>query len=312
MAKREELSPAYSELPPREIFVEATNSVENVGAEAMQLEDEMIHFPTSPRLEDAKAKVFTFEGLTPVSTVEDAREDLVVDSLLVEKESGVRRDESFIDCSPLTVDQSRGEDMNDNDDMHPDSAQIVSVCSSVKEKVAAWERHVASMRSTDMYDVPFDEDPMPKNISKSEDVEKSVNKAPFIALSNNERIEEEGLMEDTTNMSHMKELVVETLNLQSDSIVPENKPSASEALERSPTLSHPIPAVADLSLLDQEEETEIHAAPSDEMETTPCMDMNVSKTLQPDGAQSSTVQMTGMESYGCPDEFCTQVSKLWT
>jgi hypothetical protein len=268
--------------------------------------DEMIHFPTSHRVEDQKAKVFTFEGLTPVSTVDDAREDVVADSSIVENESDVHRDETYEECSPLTADQSHDNDQNDDDvDMYPDSAQIVSVSSSVKEKVAAWERHVASMRSGDTYDVPFDEEPIRRPVVKSDDCDRLVTNAISIPLTATEKIEEEVPMEDNSNNSNQKELVVETDNLQSDSTLPENDQATSEPK----ATPHPMLAVADLSLFDPEEEPEIHTAPSDEMESMSCMVLDVSERIQKEATTS--IQMTGLESYGCPDELCTQVSKLW-
>jgi hypothetical protein len=309
-AKREEFSPTYSDLPPREIFVEATDSAENRGVVVIEEADDLIHFPTSPRVEDQKAKVFTFEGLTPVSTADDAREDVGVDSAILEKESGVHLDETFRECSPLTADQSHGKDQNiDDDDMYTDSAQIISVSSSVKEKVAAWERHVASMRSSDTYDVPFDEEPIHRIVVKSDGCETLAARAISIPLTTTERIEEEVPMEDSSDNSKPNELVVETANLQNDSIVRENG-QANGTLEHKAKSPHPFPAVAHLSLLDQEEEPEIHTAPSDEMESLPCILLADSDPTKQD-ATTSTVQMTGMESYGCPDELCNQVSKLW-
>lgn len=125
--------------------------------------------PDTPRQaavgNDAKAQVFTFEGLTPVSTLDDTREDnnqLRLETVAEKHDNESAREANGIaaeTCSPLTVDNSVSGD--------PDSAIVlktqsivVEPSSTFKEKIAAWERQTTKWRVRDTYEVPYDEDPM--------------------------------------------------------------------------------------------------------------------------------------------------------
>jgi hypothetical protein len=120
-----------------------------------------------------------------------------------------------------------------------------------------------------------------------------------------ERIEETPF-DDNIDSSKPKELIVETSNLQVDSIALPTTESTIITVERVPTVGgvHTITTMTNLSLFDQEEELEIHAAPSDE---------NLVAEANNDEREvpSATAQRTGIETFACPDAICTQVSKLW-
>jgi hypothetical protein len=70
----------YPELPPREIFVDARSGDTSTTSNNQQVTSSVSTFNQDKGDNDDekhhKARFFTFEGLTPVSTVEDSREDL--------------------------------------------------------------------------------------------------------------------------------------------------------------------------------------------------------------------------------------------
>jgi hypothetical protein len=172
--------------------------------------------------------------------------------------------------------------------------------------VAAWERHAASFRGNEIYDVPFDEDPMQKVGAKSGVFDKQLARVVPQIPTPIERIEEIPF-DDNIDSSKPKELIVETSNLQVDSIALPTTDSTIITVERVPTVGgvHTITTMTNLSLFDQEEELEIHAAPSDE--TRFVAEANNDEREVP----SATAQRTGIETFACPDAICTQVSKLW-
>jgi hypothetical protein len=67
----------YPELPPREIFVNSRSGDESASSNNKQVSSSVstLNQLDKDSQHDGKARFFTFEGLTPVSTVEDSRED---------------------------------------------------------------------------------------------------------------------------------------------------------------------------------------------------------------------------------------------
>jgi hypothetical protein len=300
--KQREFSPTYSELPPREIFVEALNESENVRVATTTSESERsVEFPTARRVaDDPKAKIFTFEGLTPVSTVDDTREDNVVAGKLPEKEPRAVRDDNYIVCSPLTSDLSKDQ-MDENDDNYVESGQIVSVSSTVREKVAAWERQIVTWRSTDMYDVPFDEDPMSKNVHVG-DFETPIETITEIPM--------DDVLDDVIECGDNE---YTHIDLITEATTP-NARNITETEQEAILVTQPIASMT--NLLDEEEDHEmIHTAPSDEMKIpvhNDAEDRNLGQqSLGNAPTAAATITTNLVETFGCPDAFCTQVSKLW-
>ena len=312
--KQREFSPTYSELPPREIYVEASSHPENVlvaSTTATSESEPSIQFPSARRVaDDPKTKIFTFEGLTPVSTADDTREDAIVADIMLDNENGVARDDNFVVSSPLTSDISVDKDQNEDTNFDIDNAQLVSVSSSVREKVAAWEKRLVSWRSADMYDVPFDEDPMRKNAGK---IDNTVTPAAVIGddfdmpketiteIPLDEIFESEIQSTDTGNAETMEKIAVVALNNDCNTLESEQINTATTNAMASMT-----------NLLDDDEEPEIHAAPSDEKETPVSVDIeqrDLPEAMKDDSAPLTTASL--VETFGCPDAICTQVSKLW-
>jgi hypothetical protein len=312
--KQREFSPTYSELPPREIYVEASGQSENVlvtSTSATSESERLLQFPSARRVaDDPKTKIFTFEGLTPVSTADDTREDAIVSDILLDNENGVTRDDNFIASSPLASDLTLDKDQNDDTNYGMDNAQIVSVSSSVREKVAAWEKRVISWRSTDMYDVPFDEDPMRKNACKIENVDTPVvligdefdmSKETITEIPLDEIFESEIQCGDTGNAETVEKSAIEALPVTNEfSVLKSEVPT--------------VNLIASMTnLLDEEDEPEIHAAPSDENEASEAIDIEKRDMPEPMGNDSATPVTTTslVETFGCPNAICSQVSKLW-
>ena len=125
------------------------------------LSDRSVHMPPAPRvMVNPKAKIFTFEGLTPVSTLEDVREETIsVGDSSIDRGQPVVRDDGCDASSPLTLDHSLDQE---EEETEQDNVLIVKESSTFKEKIAAWERQMATWCGSDVDEVPFDEDPMVK------------------------------------------------------------------------------------------------------------------------------------------------------
>jgi hypothetical protein len=166
-SKREEaFSSTYSELPPREIFVESTATTP---ADACVVMADSVGFLShSPRMTgnhaSAKAKVFTFEGLTPVSTLDDTRQDTpaVLGDAAHNNDNTPASNRDTDDvvteqaCSPLTIDHSS----SGEHEAAPSSFIVLDGPSTFKQKIAAWEQQTKTWKAKEVYEVPFDEDPM--------------------------------------------------------------------------------------------------------------------------------------------------------
>jgi hypothetical protein len=308
-----EFSPTYSELPPREIYVEASGQSENMlvaSTTATSESEPSMQFPSARRVaDDPKTKIFTFEGLTPVSTADDTREDAMVEDTTLDNEKGVTRDDNYIVSSPLTSDLSLDKDQHDDTNEDGENGQIVSVASSVREKVAAWEKRLISWRSADMYDVPFDEDPMRKNAGKIDNIgtpldiigdEFDMPKETITEIPLDDIFESEIKTGDTGNAEAVEMPVVVSLTNECNILESEQVNTTATKLMASMT-----------NLLDDEEEPEIHAAPSDEKETSDVVDIETRDLPEPMGNEPASATTSLVDTYGCPDTICTQVSKLW-
>ena len=85
----------------------------------------------------------------------------------------------------------------------------------------------------------------------------------------------------------------------------------SEPVNTATTTSKSI-IVSMTNLLDEDEEPEIHSAPSDEKETSDSVDVETRDLPEQKGNEPGLVSTTNLvETFGCPDAICTQVSKLW-
>lgn len=280
-------------------------------------ESESLQFPSARRVaDDPKTKIFTLEGLTPVSTADDTREDAMVADLSLVKEKETIRDDNFA-SSPLTSDISvDNKDQNDdtNDDANEDveNGQIVSACSSVREKVAVWEKRIISLRSAEMYDVPFDEDPIGKNAGK---VDKVI--TPVVLIGDEFEMPNETITEIPLDDIFESEIKGDIVNVEIDEklvtveLINDCNILESEPVNTATTTSKPIIASM-TNLLDEDEEAEIHPAPSDEKETSDAVDVetrDLPEQIRNEPGPASTSSL--VETFGCPDAICTQVSKLW-
>jgi hypothetical protein len=303
--QRAEFSPTYSELPPREIFVEALNQSENVrvATTTTSESERSLQFPTARRVaNDPKTKIFTFEGLTPVSTVDDAREDTILVGTSPENETRVVVNDNFIVCSPISSDLSKDQ-MDENDNNYEESEQIVSVASTVREKVAAWERQIGTWRSSDMYDVPFDEDPMRKNVHVGEF------ETPIETIT---EIPMDDVLDDVIECGNNDNTHID---LTAEASTP-NTCKMTESDQAAIALTQPMASMT--NLLDEEEEPEmmIHSVPSDELTISADNEANEDRNLGQEESMGNELQSKALttnlvETFGCPDAFCTQVSKLW-
>jgi hypothetical protein len=286
--------------------VEASSQGENVRiATSTSESDRSLHFPLARRVADPKTKIFTFEGLTPVSTVDDTREDAIIIDTLLDKERGVIRDENYIVCSPLTSDLSFEKDQNDDNYDYVVNRQIVSVSSTVKEKVVAWEKQLISWRSTDMYDVPFDEDPMRKVTANTDGPNDAAIGEDFdITKETITEIPIEDVVESDVKLADHVEAVVFTNTVECNVV------SSSEQSSTNPTQQQQLIASM-TNLLDEDEEAGIHTAPSDEDEKSAPIVSENRELQEPLGSEPIPEVKSMVESFGCPDAICTQVSKLW-
>ena len=284
-------------------------------------ESETLQFPSARRVaDDPKTKIFTFEGLTPVSTADDTREDAMDADPSHVNDKEIVRDDNFA-SSPLTSDISvDNKDQNDgtndgtNDDENEDveNGQIISACSSVKEKVAIWEKRIISLRSAEMYDVPFDEDPMGKNAGNADKVT-----TPVVLIGDEFEMPKETITEIPLDDVFESEIKGDTVNVDIDEkpVVVEINSDCniveSEPVNTAKTTSKSI-VVSMTNLLDEDEEPEIHSAPSDEKETSDSVDVETRDMPEQKGNEPGLISTTSLvETFGCPDAICTQVSKLW-
>jgi hypothetical protein len=328
--KKHDISLTYSGQPPREIYVEASGQSDNVvvtTTTATSESEQSLLFPSARRVaDDPKTKIFTFEGLTPVSTADDTREDAIVADLLPDHENRVARDDNFIVSSPLTSDLSLDKDHNDDTNYDVDNGQIVcSASSTVREKVAAWEKRVISWRSTDMYDVPFDEDPMRKNAGKIDNTvtlvaeigdEIDMSKETITEIPLDEIFECEIQSGDGDNAETIERTtkVAQTDDSKFQEVEQANATCTNPVAPMTNLLgeSDRAPVASMTNLLDEDEEPELHTAPSDENEPSETADIEKRDIPEHEGNDSTLGATTSLvESFGCPDAICTQVSKLW-
>lgn len=310
-------------------------------SEKATMSNKLVPVPTTPRADCPKARIFTFEGLTPVSTIDDAREDTAVAAGSPEQAPAVR-DSGFDTCSPLTIDNSmEQEEAVPDKDCMVNKSPIVRETSSVKEKVAAWERQTTNWRGPDDYEVPFDEEPMSTPIGLRPEAEKIVDLTAAAAAASTESPPEsitETPVDDKDTSCHTSMAVADVVSENS----PEVPFSAKDAAEV-PTVAETARStketkmivdcehncdtafegdeaavtMAASNLLDQEDDTEIAPSPTDEEEDRchpvdgnndpgePSPDCNNSRSVD---LPASSAALAEVGLFGCNDEICTQVS----
>lgn len=346
-----DFNPTYAGLPPREIIVEAsvgcggstTTTPPSRTVALMSSKSSSVHEPDAPRrVDDPKTKIFTFEGLTPVSTIDDTREDAVVAAgASPEREAPVRDAGGFDACSPLTVDHSLDhEDAQENDDPEVNE-NLMS-----EEKLEATERQTATGRCSEVYEVPFDEDPMMSAVLlKASPTNKA---APEASRITTEVTPQESITEipsdDKDTSSSESNIAAATshgnLDISTDKVVAsqeedtgdkvvvstadtdksdgtnpasDNTPDAAvTAIEDAVSKAISASSVASCSLLDQEDEAEILPSPTDEQElrSTTTTDLPTTVAADSDEIRNNVAKFLAVEAMGCPDEICNQVSKF--
>lgn len=257
-----------------------------------------------------------------MSTADDAREDTVTQGAINDKENGVLRDPNGI-SSPLTSDLSQEKDQYDDDDDVHELEQICTVSSTVKERVAEWEKRTVSWRSVEVYDVPFDEDPMSKMPTgrKLEDlnIPDVIEDDDFDA--SKETITEipvEDIFEGDTISKEVTETAGSVLPYESVNVV------VCDTVKENETTNIIQPIASITNLLDEDDDPDINTAPSDELvlsnndeivvsvlETSENRAVEAEKVVD---ADTNTSSIDIVETFRCPgtDEICTQVSKLWS
>jgi hypothetical protein len=176
-----------------------------------------------------------------------------------------------------------------------------------------------------MYDVPFDEDPMRKNAGKIDNTvtlvaeigdEIDMSKETITEIPLDEIFECEIQSGDGDNAETIERTtkVAQTDDSKFQEVEQANATCTNPVAPMTNLLgeSDRAPVASMTNLLDEDEEPELHTAPSDENEPSETADIEKRDIPEHEGNDSTLGATTSLvESFGCPDAICTQVSKLW-